>query len=190
MTRTLELLNIFDNTFYPSFEPDGNDTVEPLILYALVRFLDPSICVELGSWKGYSAVWIAQALKDNANRNKGYLWCVDAFVGVGEGQKQCFLENTTLAGVSHKITLVNKRMEDAVDDVPNEIDLLYVDGAEHETYEDLCAYVPKVKRDGIVLIHDFSVSEEVQKGIFVHGMLDFKPIALPTRQGMWMGVKR
>src|SRR5271170_7877802 len=46
---------------------DGNATeVETLeFIYALVRLLKPSVCIETGTWLGYGTLYIAQALQDN-----------------------------------------------------------------------------------------------------------------------------
>jgi predicted O-methyltransferase YrrM len=46
-----------------------------LLLYALVRRRQPVVAVETGTFRGYSAGWIASALADNA---RGTLWTVDS----------------------------------------------------------------------------------------------------------------
>jgi len=46
------------------------------LLYAVVRSIKPSVCVETGTHKGLSASYIAQALKDNGF---GFLNTCDPF---------------------------------------------------------------------------------------------------------------
>jgi predicted O-methyltransferase YrrM len=45
-----------------------------LFFYGLVRGLKPKVCVELGTYAGFSAYWMALALKDNGF---GYIDCYD-----------------------------------------------------------------------------------------------------------------
>lgn len=46
----------------------------PRVLYSLIRSLKPQTVVEIGSYRGYAACYMAQALKENG---KGKLYCID-----------------------------------------------------------------------------------------------------------------
>ncbi len=46
------------------------------LLYGLVRWLRPKRIVEVGTWHGYTAVWMARALQENG---AGELYCIDDF---------------------------------------------------------------------------------------------------------------
>ena len=46
----------------------------PRILYALARSLKPKVIVEVGSYLGYCASYLARALQEN---NSGKLYCID-----------------------------------------------------------------------------------------------------------------
>ena len=47
--------------------------------------------------------------------------------------------------------LIRKKSEDAVDDIPNELDFVYIDGNHHYDYvkKDVEMYFPKVRQGGI-----------------------------------------
>ncbi len=86
VTRTEKLLNLFHHTQTPT-EDERRDVVRLQLLYSFVRMLKPKNCVEIGSRKGYSAVWMAQALEDN---DLGHLTCIDPFIKFGEGMEPVF----------------------------------------------------------------------------------------------------
>ena len=48
----------------------------PRILYALIRSLKPLVVVEVGTYRGYAAAWMARALQENGI---GMLYCIDDF---------------------------------------------------------------------------------------------------------------
>lgn len=48
----------------------------PKVLYGLIRALKPGICVEIGTYRGYAACYMARALQEN---NSGHLYCIDNF---------------------------------------------------------------------------------------------------------------
>ena len=55
-----------------------------LLLYALaLNFAPGNFIVELGSWKGLSTVWLANAIKDK-NDGKSLVYAVDTWEGSSE----------------------------------------------------------------------------------------------------------
>lgn len=133
--------------------------------------------VEIGSFRGRSAVILATAagpgsrlvaIDPHAGNDRGVLR--------GEARTQqeeaeldhkAFNANLESAGVRDRVTHVRKFSHDAIDDVPDSIDLLYVDGA-HQ-YEpavgDIRAFGAKVRPGGTMLIHDSFSSVGVTKAI-------------------------
>lgn len=67
---------------------------------------------------------------------------------------------------SDKIEWVKKLSEDAVDDIPDEVDFVYVDGNHRYEYvkRDAELYYPKVKEGGLISFHDFDY-QEVNKAV-------------------------
>lgn len=125
-----------------------------------------AVLVEIGSYRGRSAVVLATAAGEGTT-----LYAIDPHAGNdrgdlrGEGATQeeeaeidnkAFNANLEAAGVRDRVTHIRKFSHDAIDDVPDAIDLLYVDGA-HQ-YEpavgDIRAFGAKVKPGGTMLVHD------------------------------------
>jgi len=71
---------------------------------------------------------------------------------------------------NYKITWIRKRSSEAVEDVPEELDFIYIDG--NHTYknslEDIKNYWPKIKKGGIIGGHDYynkNEALEVKKAV-------------------------
>lgn len=181
---------LFSHTPIPSIGAD-RDAVHYLVLYALVRILQPETCVEIGSYKGDSAVWIAQALEDNGG--VGRLVCVDPFVGIGEGKMPLFWEKVYSMGLEDLVYLVEKRSEEAVAFVPTKIDFLFIDGdhSKEGCLSDIEKYVPKLTSGGVVAFHDYQTCPGVKEAIHSYEPFkDFAQFSVPTSfHGMYVAVR-
>lgn len=100
----------------------------PEILHGLVRSLKPAVIVEVGSYRGFSACWMARGLQEN---NTGHLFCIDNFsltehverYGDPEAHWE---ENLVCAGVRGWVTLVKGNSDAVV--WPERVDMAYIDG--------------------------------------------------------------
>jgi predicted O-methyltransferase YrrM len=125
-----------------------------------------AVLVEIGSFRGRSAVVLSTAAGEGTT-----LYAIDPHAGNdrgdlrGEGRTQeeeaeidhkAFNANLEAAGVRDRVVHIRKFSHDAVDDVPDSIDLLYVDGAHQYTpaVGDIRAFGAKVKPGGTMLVHD------------------------------------
>ena len=175
-----KVLNLFEATTIPSYDRITSDSIHFVVLYAFVRALEPDVCVEIGSRLGHSALWTAQALKDNG---KGHLWCIDPFIGCGKDKKPDFLQTIKSGNVVDIITLIEDYSQNVVNKIP-EMEFLFIDGAhdERSCYQDIINYVPKLKVGGIVLFHDYKpeTGTGVKAAIDKYNFSDFKSIPLPT----------
>lgn len=108
--------------------------------------------IEVGSWKGRSTYVLASTGHHGV--------AIDWFKGSSEHYHAAdtyeqFLKNVAL--VRDKITVVNADYKEAVGGVPDgKFQLLFLD-AEHDyehTKEALELYYPKVKKGGIIILHD------------------------------------
>lgn len=149
------LSKLFNNTTIPTEEMRG-DTVHLQLLYCFARMLKPEVCVEIGSQRGYSAAWTAQALEDN---ERGHIWCIDPFIGCGEGKESVFQETINNMGLRFRIILEEGYSQDPemLENIPQEIDFLLIDGAHSK---EACAldaknYVLRLTSGGIVFFHDY-----------------------------------
>ncbi len=62
-----------------------------------------------------------------------------------------------LESFSEKITWIQKKSSDALDEIPDNIDFVYIDGNHHEAFvrEDILNYYSKVRSGGVIGGHDF-----------------------------------
>ena len=131
--------------------------------YDLVVNTKPRIITELGTHRGHSLFSFAQAVSDKKLKTK--LYGIDSWEGdVQAGfygdkilQQIKNVKNTYYKGLN--INLIQKYFRDAVSDFEdNSIDILHIDGL--HTYEavkqDYNDWLPKVKKDGIILLHDIA----------------------------------
>ena len=157
---------------------------ERILLYTLSVSLPKNNClVEIGSYLGASACFLAAAAKES----KGHLYCIDTWMGEGmtEGPRdtyQEFLRNTSpyrqwitpLRGKSVEVAQLFHRL----------IDLLFID-ADHAydaVVSDLHSWLPKLRPDGWLLLHDLGWAEGVQQAVqeIVVPLEVSKPETLPN----------
>jgi len=133
--------------------------------YDLVKYLEPKVIVELGTYWGNSFFTFCQAVKDFSLETKCH--AIDTWLGdehTGEYGDDVFntvhsLCNTIYQDVNTK--LMRTYFSEAVKAFENEsIDLLHIDGL--HTYEavkeDYETWLPKLSKNGIILFHDISES--------------------------------
>jgi hypothetical protein len=124
--------------------------------------------VEIGSYFGRSTA--ALALGSMAG-NKQPVYAVDSFVGVpdndrptasgvnpgwGGSSPEKLRANLDAVGVNGLVKIVAKPSQEAFEDVPNEIDLLFIDGGHDykSVRTDIGLYAPKVRVGGRIVMHD------------------------------------
>lgn len=100
----------------------------PRILYSLIRSLRPRVCVEVGTYRGYAACYMARALQEN---NSGHLFCIDNFsltdfVAKYGDPKKHWAENLQACGVYSWATLLQGDSDKV--DWPEHVDFAYIDG--------------------------------------------------------------
>lgn len=127
----------------------------------LVEQHRPTVCVELGTWMGASAIPVARSIR----RWGGTLTCVDTWAGTVDGQflyrapwmlASC-ARNLMEAHVSGNVRLIPATTIEASFWWTAPIDYLYVD-ADH-SYDgvaaDLRAWLPKLRPGGLILGDDY-----------------------------------
>ena len=120
--------------------------------------------VEIGSFRGRSTIVLARAIKADVT-----LIAIDPHAGNDRGPQEIegfeehaaadfdvFRDNLERAGVSDKVRHLRKFSSEAITDVPEPIDLLYIDGAHRfrPALDDIRLWSDKIKPGGTLLIHD------------------------------------
>jgi predicted O-methyltransferase YrrM len=120
--------------------------------------------VEIGSFRGRSMIVLASAaepgvelvaIDPHAGNDRGPQE-IDGFEDDAAEDNVVFNRNLTEAGVVDRVTHVRKFSDDALGDVPGDIDVLYIDGAHRyaPARDDIRRWGAKVLPGGDLLIHD------------------------------------
>lgn len=130
----------------------------------LVEAHRPTICVELGTWRGASAIALARLLRTWG----GTLTCIDTWTGAVNGSRagtvpgapQMLLEcatNLVKAGVASSVRLIPSRTDAAAAAWSGPIDFLYVDAdhSEASVRADLTAWWPHLRVGGLIAGDDY-----------------------------------
>lgn len=172
----------------------STDKTHYIVLHALVLMCKPAKAAEIGSRRGGSAMWICRAMEENGC---GILYCVDPFINAHGGAPDFighFHRNLEQVGLNHRVELIKKTSDEAVEDVPRDIDFLFIDGdhSEEQCVRDIVNYAPRVSGEGVVAIHD-SLSEPgvtaaiaEQKNSTLSKFFDFE---VSTYHGLWVGIR-
>ena len=117
--------------------------------------------VEIGSWKGRSTVCLANGSRDGGSAR---VYAVDPHIGSSEHQRIYgptdtfaeFLFNLEWSGIRERVEPVREPSANAVDKVPQEVGLLFVDGAHdfRSIRQDLDLWFPQVSEGGRIAVHD------------------------------------
>ncbi len=116
------------------------------------------VIVEIGSWKGYSTIWLA---KGSQSGRKVLVYAIDTFEGdihkfvTGEGETFCeFSNNIKRARVLDVVYTMAMKSEDAEKDWFLPIGLLFIDGDHKEIESDFTRWYPYVEIGGTIALHD------------------------------------
>jgi len=130
---------------------------ERMELYELARKCPSgSVIVEIGTWKGKSACWLAKGTEDG---NKVKVYSVDLFIAqplyinAGEDFYEEVLKNIKNTGFD--ITLIRGNSSEI--DFNEPVGLIFIDGNhDYEQVEkDLFHWLPKVIKGGTIAFHDY-----------------------------------
>jgi len=139
-------------------------------LFVKEKFKDKKglICVEIGTWKGENSLDI---LKNLPNIKTIYL--IDPWREYSRYKDQKVFDDALkktlkrLKKYKHKIEVIRKKSSDAIKDIPNNIDFVYIDGNHEYEYvkRDMENYYKKLKKGGVLAGHDISGSSGVAKAL-------------------------
>ena len=157
---------------------------ELLMLYRLAKTVNDGAIVEIGSYLGASACFLAAG----ASKAGASVYCIDTWnnYGMSEGPRDTFVEfQRNTRHRRSQITPVRAWSLEAAAELPDlSIGLLFVDGdhSRDAVSADLRAWLPKVRAGGWVALHDSGWAEGVQAGItqIVEPLSSGDPVSLPN----------
>lgn len=149
-------------------------------LKRFIETLQPKIVVEIGSWLGLSAIFMALSLPSESK-----LYAVDHWQGSIEHHMNQewsvklptlyhqFLSNVIHAGVTHKIIPARMSSLEAAKTLSVKPNLVYIDGSHKEidVYNDIIAWYEKLEIGGILCGDDYSWGNQAIGGFVYNGVL-------------------
>jgi predicted O-methyltransferase YrrM len=119
---------------------------------------------EIGSYRGRSAIVLAMAapsgaqviaIDPHAGNDRGPQQ-IEGTAQEGDNDNAAFRSNLERAGVAGRVRHVRLPSQDALAEVPGELDLLYVDGAHRygPARDDIARWGARVRPGGRMLVHD------------------------------------
>lgn len=160
---------------YKAYDFLKYDTHRPMITFAAENYSSPLRIAEIGVFFGTNARRMFKKL------NVEKMFLIDPYKKYQEYEKEKnvvrFLPSSfkpaffVLKKYTNRITALQMTSEDAVDFVPNDLDLVYIDGNHAYDYvkKDIELYYPKVKAGGIIGGHDIDGNEngeDVRRAVF------------------------
>jgi hypothetical protein len=146
-------------------------------LWECAAALAPSArVVEIGSYRGRSAIVLAMAaptaaeviaIDPHAGNDRGPRQ-IEGSADEGQRDNAAFHANLARAGVGDRVRHLRLPSQDALAELPGEVDLLYVDGAHRfrPARGDLVRWGARVRPGGRMLVHDAFSSVGVTLAVF------------------------
>jgi predicted O-methyltransferase YrrM/2-polyprenyl-3-methyl-5-hydroxy-6-metoxy-1,4-benzoquinol methylase len=179
--------SILELNFTGFFSPENQDMLRYIIREKIKNIENPKI-LEIGSWKGLSSSIIGMELK---KANKGKLICIDAWINPFKDDfdrkkyKFHLEDNEIVATFKHNMELLDLTpyvsimygISDSFHDLIKEqyFDIIFIDG--DHTYmgakNDIMNYLPKLKKDGLILGDDCEAYYEMLPKAFVDNHAHF-----------------
>ena len=136
-------------------------------LYNLARnCTGKGVIVEIGSWKGESAIWLGHGSKKG---NKVRIYAVDPHTGSPEHREKWgkvwtfdeFKKNIATTKVDDIITPILKTSEEAAKTFDKPVELIFIDGNHDYNFvkSDFELWFPKVVEGGVMSFHDSILHE-------------------------------
>ncbi len=158
---------------------------EGKLLYKLANKSQGAI-VEIGSWKGFSTIWLA---KGSLSGTKWHVYAIDTFAGDvkhfvnGEGNTyQSFMINITEAGVKNVViskVMTSEKAEKEWGQI--QAGIIFIDGDHDDVDNDFTRWNKHLTIGGYMVLHDT---------IYWHDMKPFKVAVKELYKGNFADVKR
>lgn len=198
---------IFENFIPPFNKNDSGWNGSKQFIKDIVREIRPSTIIEVGTWRGLSAINMCFVIREEKLNCK--IYCVDTWLGsldfwynpisfdqydlaLKNGYPQVyyqFLSNIVYHGFQDLIIpvpVVSTIGAKLLNKINVEAELIYIDGS-HETedvYNDIKAYWPLLKQGGVMFGDDFGGLESVRKAVYQYSG-DTQTVFWSSDDGFW-----
>ncbi len=178
LSSTLEKLEVTSDEFWNISHQTGN------FISILIKAMNIKNALELGTSNGYSALWIADALK----YTKGHLTTIEFWE-----KRQCLArENIEKCGLSDFVTFKIGQAYDVItSEINEEFDLVFIDANKKEYLRFFEAVDPLLKKGGVILADNIT-SHALKVKPFVDeitGRSDYQVQILDLPDGLLMAYK-
>jgi hypothetical protein len=131
--------------------------------------IENGVFVEIGTHEGNFADFILE------NSSNSTLYCIDPYISYDEYDDAInntigdYIYNNAYNRLKNKygerVIFIRKFSKDAINDIPNEIDFLYIDGNHRYSYvlADLAIFYPKVKKNCCIIGDDAVDTNELKR---------------------------
>jgi predicted O-methyltransferase YrrM len=144
-----------------------NKTPRPMILFAKEYFKNPLIGVEIGVAQGDNALSILKELPIKK------LYLIDPYIAYVQDRRLITKHKDSFSIAVEKLSryvqafFIKKTSEDAVKDIKEPLDFVYIDGNHQYEYvkKDITLYYPLVKEGGILGGHDYPTISGVVRAV-------------------------
>ena len=140
---------------------------EGIFLYDTAKNCSRGVIVEIGAWKGVSAIWLGSG--SNAG-NKMKVYSIDTFTGSQIHKKKygnietltAFQKNIDDASLTDIICPIAKESEEAIKEWTEPIEFLWIDGNhEYESVKkDFSLWFSHLIKNGTIALHDSAFRKE------------------------------
>ncbi|MBU1151659.1 O-methyltransferase [Patescibacteria group bacterium] len=123
-----------------------------IFLHTLIKETKIKKILEIGTSNGYSAIWMASALKETG----GHLYTMESNKRI---RYPLALQNIQAAGLQEQITAILGHAPQDLPTLPKTFDLIFLDATKHEHLSYLEALLPRTRK-GSIIITDNALSHQ------------------------------
>ena len=134
---------------------------------------DGLVGIEIGVYKGENSKNIIKNLLikrlyliDPYEKYKEYDYPVESIKTYNQYREVESLAHSTLFEYKDRVVWIKKKSDDAVEDIPEDLDFVYIDGNHSYDYikRDIVNYYPKLRKGGVLAGHDWWI-EDVRSAV-------------------------
>jgi caffeoyl-CoA O-methyltransferase len=165
-----------------------SETMVTKLLQFFIKMQQPKVCVDLGTYTGFSALAMAEAAPENC-----IVFTIDKEQQAGHMLASKYINQSRFG---HKIIMIVKDGVDAIDDLPDALDFVFIDADKKQTRVYFDLLLPKLSASGMIIIDDVLWRGEVLDPIDkrAHSLNEFNQyicshsevdnLILPIRHGL------